>query len=518
MAIETRRGERYTRGDVTLSSATRAVRSAAGTMLAAVDLGSNSFHMVIARETPAGLVILDRRRDRVQLAAGLDDRGLLSEEARERALACLRRFGQRLADLPAKRVRAVGTNTLRRTRDGGAFWAEASAALGHPIAILPGYEEGRLIYLGVAHDLTEPDARRLVVDIGGGSTECVIGEGLDPLEIDSLQIGCVSMSQAHFADGVINEARMSRAELAARREIETLAARYRRRGWDECVGSSGTIKATEAVLQARGKASYGITSEDLRWLRKQLLRAGAVEKLALPGLPRERASVLPGGLAILGAVFEGLGLASMHVSQGALREGVLFDLRGRIHDDDLREETIAELARRYHTDRRQAARVEGVALRLFDQVAPAWELERGRRLLAWAARIHEIGLAVAYGGHHRHGAYLVRHSNLPGFSRQEQQALSSLILGHRRKVARKAFEKLEPFGPELLMRLCALLRLAVLLCRSRKAAPRVRCDAEGGALHLCFDPGWLDAHPLTRADFEEEQPLLARLGVSLAFG
>ena len=486
-------------------------------MLAAVDLGSNSFHMVIARDSSSGLVIIDRHRDRVQLAAGLDDQGQLHGDARGRALACLRQFGQRLADLPRSRVRAVGTSTLRNIRDGGEFYADATAALRQPIEILPGYEEGRLIYLGVAHDLTGPADRRLVIDIGGGSTECVLGEGLTPLEIDSLAMGCVSLSLAHFPGGEIDKARMRRAEIAAHREISTLAGRYRGRGWNECVGSSGTITAVEGILQANGWARYGITSDSLRQLRKAVLRAGSIDKLSLPGLSKERASVLPGGLAILRAVFEGLGVEEMGVSQGALREGVLYDLRGRIHHQDLREQSVEELARRYHVDRRQASRVEAAALGLLDQVVPAWDVSPGRHLLSWAARIHELGLAVTYSGHHRHGAYLVRHSNVPGFSKQEQHALASLILGHRRKLAGKSFRGLDPWPAERLFRLCILLRVAVLLCRGRTDAPQVAADAGDGALHLRFETDWLNAHPLTGADLAEEAGILAKLGFELSF-
>ncbi len=502
--------------EITLEA--RAEAEQTGGMLAAVDLGSNSFHMVIARDSPSGLVVVDRHRQRVQLAAGLDRHGHLAEDAMERALACLRQFGQRLAKIDTSRVRAVGTSTFRRTRDGGEFLAAATSALGHPIEILGGFEEGRLIYQGVASDLTEPHARRLVIDIGGGSTECVLGEGMAPIEIDSLGMGCVSMSRAHFPGGEIDKSRMVAAEVAAHREIATLASRYHDIGWSECVGSSGTITAIETILRENGWADFGITADGLRRLRRAMIRAGSSQDLKLPGLSRDRAPVLPGGVAILRAVFDALEVSEMQVSRGALREGVLSDLRGRIHDKDLREHTVDDIARRYHVEPAQASRVETAAVRLFDEVQRRWDLEQGRALLAWAARVHELGLAVAYSGHHRHGAYLLRHSDLPGFSRQEQGALASLVLGHRRKLSTKTFESLEPWSPALLLRLCVLLRLAVLLCRSRTDAPPVHCDVKAERIRLRFEAGWLDAHPLTRADLEEEARYLAKVGFQLAWG
>ncbi len=484
-------------------------------MLAAVDLGSNSFHMVIAADSPAGLVVMDSLRTRVQLAAGIDSQGQLADDSRSRAIACLREFRQRLGGIPSSQVRAVGTNTLRQTRDGGAFLAQASEALGYPIDILSGYEEGRLIYLGVAHDLTEPASRRLVVDIGGGSTECVLGGANEPLEIHSLEVGCVSLSASYFGDGVVDSARMERAELHARREVATLAHRFRERGWSESVGASGTIKAVEGILQAMNCSAYGITERGLRKLRKALVRAGSIDRLSLAGLSRDRAPVLPGGLAILLAVFRELGVGDMKVSQGALREGVLYDLRGRVHDEDLRSKSIDELAHRYRIDDAQARRVEKAAMSVFGQVSAPWNLEGGRPLLSWASRIHELGLAVTYKGHHRHGAYLIRYSNLPGFSAQEQDILANLVLGHRRKLSPKTLESVPPWSGVALRRLCALVRLAVVLCRSREDAPQIVAAAKGDRLRLGFPPGWLDDHPLTKADLYDEVEHLARVGIEL---
>jgi exopolyphosphatase/guanosine-5'-triphosphate,3'-diphosphate pyrophosphatase len=490
-------------------------------MVAAVDLGSNSFHMVIARVVERELHIVDRLREPVRLAAGLTDDRLLDDDAQRRALECLTRFGQRLKAMRNGRVRAVGTNTLRQARDARRFLERAARAIGHPIEVVSGREEARLIYLGVAHTGATPGGRRLVVDIGGGSTECILGEGFDLHEADSLYMGCVSWSLRFFERGIVNAARMARATLAASQELQPIVEHYRAMGWDHCIGSSGTILAVAETLRTQGWSRGGITAKGLERLRAWLMQRGKVGRISLEGLKPERAPVIPGGVAILSALFEGFGIRRMTASPGALREGVLYDLLGRIRHEDVRDRTIRGFSERYQTDREHAARIERTALALLAQVAEPWGLadEEARQRLVWAARLHEVGLAVSYSGYHKHGAYLIAHSDMPGFSRDDQAMLAALVRCHRRKVPREAFAALGRGTSLRARRLCLLLRLAVLLNRSRRAraTPAPRLEVPEAGVTVEFPEGWLAQHPLTRADLEVEAAMLERLGLALVY-
>jgi exopolyphosphatase/guanosine-5'-triphosphate,3'-diphosphate pyrophosphatase len=480
--------------------------------IAAVDLGSNSFHMIIARLMVGQPQVLDRMREMVQLAAGLDRHHHLSQEAQGRALACLERFGQRLRSLPPGSVRAVGTSTLRQARNAAGFIAAAQRALGHPIEVISGQEEARLIYLGVAHTLPAQEGRRLVIDIGGGSTECIIGERFEAQHRESLRVGCVIVSRHFFPKGALTSRHMRDAETAARLQLLGLEGRYRAIGWQDCAGSSGTIKAVQAILLANGWSEDGITLDGLCRLRDAVLEAGNVSRLELPGLRPERAPVLPGGLAILLAAFESLGIERMQVSEGAMREGVLYDLLGRIQHEDVRDRTIVQLTERYHVDAAQAARVEKTALECLAQVAQAWGLmnEEHRQILGWAARLHEIGLAIAHSGYHKHGAYLAQYSDMLGFSSQEQQVLAALIRMHRRTFVRSAFQSLPGVWKEPAWRLSVLLRLAVLLHHSRspEPLPEFKLSVSDRTIELKFARGFLAHHPLTLADLKEEADYL----------
>lgn len=493
-----------------------------GSTLAAVDLGSNSFHLLVAQAHQGHLHVLDRLRERVALAEGLDRRKRLTAEAQGRALACLERFGQRLRDIPPDAIRAVGTNTLRQAGNAHDFLLRARETLGVPIEVVSGLEEARLIYLGVAHSLSDEGARRrrLVVDIGGGSTECVVGERFEPLLADSLFMGCVAWTARFFPGGRLRRERFERAVLAARLELEPIALRYRSANWHRCLGSSGTILAVDSVLRDSGWSDRGITRRGLDRLVDALVQARDVRHVSLPALTSERASVLPGGLAILVAVFEAFEIAQMTASSGALREGLLHDLLGRFRHDDARERSVSLACARLSVDLAHARRVERTALRIFDQAGEAWDLdEEARRHLAWAARMHEIGLSVAHAGHHRHGAYLVENSGLAGFSRAQQQLLAALIRCHRRKIDLELLGAMSALTARQAIRLCALLRIAVLLNRSRspRALPRLTAAAKGKRLTLGFPAGWLARHPLTRADLEIEAGHLRPAGVALRF-
>ena len=478
--------------------------------VAAVDLGSNSFHMIVARESGGQLHILDRIKEMVQLGAGLDDRNRLTPEAQQRAIACLERFGERLRGMAPGSVRAVGTNTLRMARDSGAFIELAEAALGHPIEIIAGREEARLIYLGVSHSVAPSPGRRLVMDIGGGSTEFIIGRDFEPLERESLHMGCVSMSRLCFSGGQITAQAFEAAELAARLQLRAIEVPFREVGWESAIGASGTILSVEEAVRINGWSGGGITLESLQQLVAAMVAAGRVDNLEFTGVSPQRAPVFPGGVAVLLAAFKALAIERMDISDGALREGAVYDLLGRIHHEDVRERTIGRLTERYHVDLNQARRVERTALRLLARVEHAWGLDdpESAHLLSWAARLHEMGLAIAHTRYHRHGSYLAENSDLKGFSRTDQRELGLMILGHRRKIPFGAIEQLHAPRRERVLRLCLLLRLAVLLHRSRTSDPLPPIELEGHpekrTLRLHLPEEWLAQQPLTLADLRQE--------------
>ncbi|NJD33133.1 MAG: Ppx/GppA family phosphatase [Gammaproteobacteria bacterium] len=478
--------------------------------------------MIVARYSHGQLTIVDRLREPVRLGAGLDEQDRLNRESIARALACLERFGQRLHDMKASSVRVVGTNTLRKAKRKGAFLDRAREALGHPIEIIAGVEEARLIYLGVAHTTPSEGGHRLVMDIGGGSTELIIGEGFATKRLESLYIGCVSMMSAYFADGEITEKRMRRARTAAQLELEPVTARFRRSEWDSAVGASGTMRAVSDVLLARGVTNGQVTRDGVHWLIDECLRAGAVSKLKLPELTQDRQEILPGGLAIMVEAFDMLGIESMRVADGALREGLLYDLLGRFTDEDARARSVRAMEARFHVDAAQADRVETTVLAFLRQVRETWGLEDplAELVLRWAARLHEIGLDIAHAHYHRHGAYLLQHADMPGFPREEQRLLSVVVGGHRRKLNRELHEDLVPPWHLKAEFLIVLLRLAVLLNRGRgpRALPEINLAARGRALEVAFPKGWLGEHPLTAADLEQEAEYLRAAGFRLRVG
>ncbi len=489
--------------------------------IAAADLGSNSFHLIVAQIENGQLQIIDRIKEMVRLGAGLTKKKQLTDESRERALECLSRFGQRLRDLPRDAVRAVGTNTLRQVRDGGAFLRQAEAALGHPIEIIAGREEARLVYLGVAHGLAAGDEKRLVVDIGGGSTELIIGQGMAPRERESLFMGCVSFSQRFFPDGKVTRQAMDAALIAGRLEIRPVQTFYNSDHWELAVGSSGTIRSIRDVVQAQGWSDKGITRKSLKKLRKALVEAGHVDKVQLPALSDNRRPVFAGGLAVLSAVFKALDIQEMRVSDLALREGLLYELLGNIQHHDSRDRTVETLVQRYGLDQAQGERVAATALDLLQQVREHWNLEEPEngQLLQWAARLHELGLAISHSGYHKHGAYILANADLAGFSRQSQGLLSRLVQAHRRKFPRPLFEELGRETRQTTERLAILLRLAVLLHRGRSAQgkPSIGILAEGENIVLSFPRGWLESHPLTEAELEREANHLEAGGYFLSY-
>jgi exopolyphosphatase/guanosine-5'-triphosphate,3'-diphosphate pyrophosphatase len=459
-------------------------------------------------------------REMVQLAAGLDGRRRIAGDARERALECLGRFGQRLRHMPPEAVRAVGTNTLRSARNAAEFLAAAEDALGHTIETISGREEARLIFLGVAQTVPSPARRRLVLDIGGGSTELIVGEDFEPVRMESFYMGCVSSSRSFFGDGVIDANRWDDAVLAALRELEPVQAEYRELGWEQAVGASGTIRAVTALVREASWTKEGVTPKSLKRLRDAMLKAGHVDRLGFDAISPTRASVFPGGVAILFAAFQALKIERMMQADGALREGLIYDLLGRIREEDVRGRSVTALGDRYHVDWKQAARVEHTALHLLGKAESAWNVgsRTARLMLSWAAQLHEIGLDIAHAHYHKHGEYIVDNADLLGFSREEQTMLGTLVRAHRRKFPGAAIKLLRG-QRRTVERLALLLRIAVLLHRSRAPEPLPEFELVAGkkSLALRFPEGWLAERPLSRADLEVEAAYLAEIGYKLTF-
>ncbi|MDP1636876.1 MAG: exopolyphosphatase [Candidatus Nitrotoga sp.] len=485
--------------------------------IAAVDLGSNSFRLQVARVVDDQIYPLDYLKDTVRLAAGLTPDNFLDEESQLRALACLKRFGERLRGLPAHAVRVVGTNTFRLAKNATAFLEKAEDALGFPIEIIAGREEARLIYLGVANCMPPSQNQRLVIDIGGGSTECVIGEGLEPLRMESLYMGCVSYSKRFFGDGKITKDAMRQAELAARMELQTIRFEFSGGNWQEAIGSSGTARALADLLKQNDWSNEGITAEGLAKLRSMLLKAGECKRLDALGLKPDRIPVLPGGLAIMSAIFTELNIRHMSVADAALKEGVLHDLLGRLHHQDMRDVTVTQFMRRYHIDPLQAQRVEDLSLSLFKQVTQGGYgggIEAAQQQLQWVARLHEIGISIAHSGYHKHAAYILENADMPGFSKMEQFQLGLQVRAQRGSLFK--VPKLSGLVQDWTAILA--LRLAVLFCRSRTdvTLPKMQLKKNGNEYRIKLDKKWIEQNPLTENALQAEIKEWKAVGVSFS--
>ncbi|MEX0605077.1 MAG: exopolyphosphatase [Marinobacter sp.] len=489
-------------------------------LVAAIDMGSNSFHMVVARLVHGEIRTLEKMGEKVQLGAGLDASNNLTEAAQQRGLECLGRFAQRLSGMPPEAVQIVGTNALRVARNAPQFMARAEQVLGYPVEIIAGREEARLIYLGVSHTLSDDTGRRLVIDIGGGSTEFIIGERFEAQELDSLHMGCVSLRNTYFPDGKITRRQMDRAVTHGAQELLNIRHRFRALGWQSAVGSSGSIKAISSALTALKLTDGSITLKAMRELRQRLIDMGSVQRLSELGIRSDRQSIFPAGFAILLAAFESLGIDKLTYADGALREGLLYDIVGRIQHEDVRDRTIQALQERYHVDQNHARAVEETALAAYEQVADSWKIRTpaDEEVLSWACRLHEIGLTISHSQYHKHGAYLLRYSDLPGFSQQFQNDLATLVRGHRRKFSPAIFEGLDQEDTRRLTYLCVLTRLAVLLQHSRnhEAPPEFDLEAGDNRLTIRFPAGWVDERPLTLADLENEKDYLGRQNFKLS--
>ena len=488
--------------------------------LAAIDLGSNSFHMVVARIEDGHIHILDNLKEMVRLGAGLDTDGNLSREARSRALLCLERFGERVQDMPSGSVAAVGTKTLRQAKNARSFLQQARKVLGHPISVIGGKEEARLVYLGVSHSLAAEDGKRFVMDIGGGSTELIIGEDFEPLHLRSLNMGCVSMSRAFFASGKLGKKYWKKAGIAAHLKLRPVRRYFQKTDWSSATGASGTIKAVGRVVHGLGLESYTITLDSLYGVRDEMIKAEHLQNLSLPGLKSDRKPVFAGGLAVLIATFEALKIDAMQVSDGALREGLLYERLGRIQSEDTRLKTVTSVQHRFGISQKHARRVSKKAHQLLTACESAWNLRlEDAEILHWASSLHEIGLAVSLSGYHKHGAYLLDHADLPGFSFEEQDWMSVLVRCHRKKISKKLFRHIAEDQQQTALHLVVLLRLAALLHRSRKEETAVIEEIRAGsnALSIRFAGAELQNHPLQLASLEQETDYLHNVGFTLQF-
>ncbi|TBM24076.1 exopolyphosphatase [Hafnia paralvei] len=478
--------------------------------IAAIDLGSNSFHMVIARIVNGALQVLGRLKQRVHLADGLDSNNMLSEEAMERGIACLALFAERLQGFPAENVCIVGTHSLRQAANAEEFLKRAAKVIPYPIEIISGHEEARLIFMGVAH--TQPEkGRKLVIDIGGGSTEMVIGEDFDPLLVESRRMGCISFARQFFPNGTISKDNFQRARLAAAQKLENMAWQYRIQGWQAALGASGSIKAAHEVLIALGEKDGLITPERLELLRSEVLKYKRFSELTLPGLSEDRQAVFVPGLSILCGVFDALAIKQLRLSDGALREGVLYEMEGRFRHQDIRSRTARSLAEHYNIDREQAQRVLSTVQQLYAQ----WMAQNNKlvhpqleALLNWAAMLHEVGLSINHSGMHRHSAYILQNTNLPGFNQEQQLLLATLVRFHRKGVKLDELPRLTLFKKKQYIPLIQILRLATLLNNQRQSTTTpesLELETDGFHWILRFPKGYLQQNNLVQLDVEKEQ-------------
>lgn len=479
---------------------------------AAIDLGSNSFHMIISRINQDTVETVDREKEMVQIAAGMRN-NRLADDAQERALACLQRFAERLRDIPPTHIRAVGTKSVRSAKNAKKFLLEAEKTLGHPIAIISGYEEARLVYKGLSNCVASDERHRLVIDIGGASTEFIIGRDAEPELLESLNFGCVVYTERFQLREQVTESRMRQAYLAARTELELIRPNYMRHGWDAAYGTSGTMRAIADVLTPQDGGAM-IRAESLSHLHQAIIKN---RDEALQGLPKLRREVLPGGIAVLKAIFDGFNLQQIHVADATLKDGLLYDTIGRLGNSDARHSAVAKLQRQYHVDTQQAERVSQCAVRFWKQIdGPVLVGVSRTKVLDWAAKLHEVGLGISHSSHHNHSYYILRHSDLAGFGRYEQHLLAYLVRAHRKKLNHERLSDLEEQTRLGLIPMIICLRLAVILYRRREDLDiEPQLSGEGQRFSLSFPAGWLARNPLTLAGLEKEVAHFKNLDIQL---
>ncbi|AIW17991.1 exopolyphosphatase [Vibrio coralliilyticus] len=478
--------------------------------VAAIDLGSNSFHMVVARVVDQDLQLVSRHKQRVRLAAGLDAQKNLDNASIERGLECLAMFAERLQGFEECNIRIAATHTLRQANNAHIFLQRAREVLPFPIEIIPGVEEARLIYLGVAHTQPESDSK-LVVDIGGGSTEMIIGKGFDPELINSKQMGCVSYTKLYFANGKLSRKNFAKAILAAEQRLESIAHRYCKKGWEIAFGSSGTIKAIREVLIGMGYDDGIITAKRLDKLVEKLCDWPTIEDIDLSGLTPDRKPVFAAGVAILMAIFKDLKIDEMHFSEGALREGLLFEMEDGFKRSDIRMRTTENLASKHLVDLDHAARIKHQAQSFLQQVHQDLGIKKSSELfdlLDWSALLHEVGLSISLQAFHRHSAYILRHTYMPGFNREQQTVLAMLVRFQRKALKLHEMEEFTLFKKKHIIGVIRILRLAILLNgqRNEDALPKLMLSIDGDTWTLSSDDDeWLEHNKLLHADLMTEQ-------------
>lgn len=484
-------------------------------LYAAVDLGSNSFHMIVAEMSNNQLHVIDRHKDMVRLANGLDSKGCLSDKKMAQAIESLEKIGQRILHIPKSHLRIVGTNTLRKAKNAEEFLSKASIALGKPIDIISGREEARILYLGVAHSLPSNQGKRLVIDIGGGSTELIIGEEFKPLLRESLHMGCVSYTKKYFTDGEITTKSWDKAVLHARRELLPIVSKYRKKGWSIVIGASGSMRATADVIMANNHSVFGIDISGLDYLIEQCLELKNTKSFdTLLGLSSRRSPVFIGGLAIIKGLFDSLHLSKIQSSSGALREGIVYDLSGRLHHNDIRKRTIDKLCAQFEVDNTHSLRVHNTIEDLI-RLSTFKLSESQLSLLQWAASLHELGLNISHSHFEEHAAYILSHADMPGFSKQEQLKLSVIVALLRRKIKKQWLAKLSTNQIQKIIPLLVIFRAATLLNRPRTGEPILLRSIEisDNEIHIKFRPKWLRDHPLTHEDLLSEAKYLKALGI-----
>nr|WP_314263690.1 exopolyphosphatase [uncultured Moellerella sp.] len=482
--------------------------------IAAIDLGSNSFHMIIARIVNGALQVLTRLKQHVHLADGLNEDNELSEESIKRGLACLALFAERLQGFPAENVCIVGTHSLRVATNAQDFVQRAKKIIPYPIEIISGQEEARLIFMGVEH--TQPEkGRKLVLDIGGGSTELIIGEQFEPLLIESRRMGCISFARQYFPNDEITPTYFAKARLAANQKLENIATQFKNKGWDFALGASGTIKAAHAVLLECGERDGVITPARLATIVQQVLKYKSFDDIDIPGLSDERKYVFVPGLAILCAIFDSLQIQELRLSEGALREGVLYEMEGRFRHQDIRQRTAISLAEHYNIDREQTKRVRKTMETLYHQWAaqnPKQVNSQLEAILVWAVMLHEVGLSINLTGLQRHSAYILQHTNLPGFNQEQQLLLATLIKNHRKAIKYDDIPKFNLFKRKQFMPLIQILRLSILLNNQRQSTTTptsLRLITHDGYWTLCLPKNYLGDNALMQLDLEKEQAFWA---------
>jgi exopolyphosphatase/guanosine-5'-triphosphate,3'-diphosphate pyrophosphatase len=481
-------------------------------VFAVIDLGSNSFHMLIAKHIAGGVHTIGRVKRKVRLAAGLDENNTLSIDAMQRGWECLALFAERLQDIPKQNISIVATATLRLATNALEFKTQAEKILNHKINIISGELEARTIYKGVAHT-SACQGKQLVIDIGGASTEVVIGKGFDALLYKSLDMGCVTYLERYFQNGLLSDSNFDNAIAAAHKVIDPIKAQYKETAWELAIGASGTVQAIQEILSATGQTDL-LSLEKLLHIKAEAIKYKNVSALSLPGLSEERRLVFVSGLAILIALFEALEIKQMGLAGGALREGVLYSMISDLHHSNIRERTLESFALRFYIDKEQAKRVSDIALLIAKQLQQAWQLdlEQVQVLLRAAAHLHEIGLLIDYKQYHQHSAYILSNTDMPGYSQTEKKIIVSLLKGHRADLTESLFVH-QGANKELTEKLVRVIRLAVILSMRRKddVLPTFEVNADKTALNISFSDDWLAHHPLMESELEQESVYQSKL-------